>query len=233
MNGICVVSRRGFLEKVVSAGALILSAPMLMEAGEADDAAFHPSIYLGIQPDGTVIIVCHRSEMGTGIRSVLPIVAADELDADWKRVKVEQAIGDIKYGSQDTDGSCSIRDFYIAFREAGATARVMLQGAAAAKWNVSPADCKVQLHEVVHTASGRKAGFGELVGLAAHQPVPKKETLVFKSPAEFRYIGKDLPIIDLMTCAWVAESSAWISKCRGWFTLPSSVRPYSGEAGFF
>jgi len=195
MNGIHIVSRRGFLEGVVSAGALILGAPLL-QAGEADNAAFHPSVYLGIQPDGTVIIVSHRSEMGTGIRSVLPMVAADELDADWKRVKVEQAIGDIKYGSQNTDGSCSIRDFYIAFRQAGATARVMLQGAAAAKWNVLPAECKVQLHEVVHAASGRKAGFGELVALASQQPVPKKEDLVFKSPAEFRYVGKDMPIID-------------------------------------
>ncbi|HEY6393089.1 MAG TPA: molybdopterin cofactor-binding domain-containing protein, partial [Bryobacteraceae bacterium] len=195
MNGIHIVSRRGFLESVVSAGALVLGAPLL-KAGEADDAAFHPSVYLGIQPDGTVIIVTHRSEMGTGIRSVLPMVAADELDADWKRVKVEQAIGDQKYGSQNTDGSCSIRDFYIAFRQAGATARAMLQSAAAAKWNVPPTECKVQLHEVVHSASGRKAGFGELVALAVKQPVPKKEELVFKSPAEFRYVGKDMPTID-------------------------------------
>jgi isoquinoline 1-oxidoreductase subunit beta len=195
MNAIHIVSRRGFLESVVSAGALILGAPLL-KAGDADNAAFHPSVYLGIQPDGTVIIVTHRSEMGTGIRSVLPMVAADELDADWKRVKVEQAIGDQKYGSQNTDGSCSIRDFYVAFRQAGATARVMLQRAAAAKWSVPPGECKVQLHEVVHTASGRKAGFGELVALAQQQPVPKKEDLVFKSPADFRYVGKDMPIID-------------------------------------
>ena len=69
--------------------------------------------------------------MGTGIRSVLPTVLADELDADWKRVKIEQAIGDVKYGSQNTDGSCSIRDFYDAMREAGASARMMLERAAA------------------------------------------------------------------------------------------------------
>src|SRR5260370_6951810 len=122
MNGITIVSRRGFLEGVVSAGALILGAPLL-KAGEADNASFHPSMYLGIQPDGTVIIVCHRSEMGTGIRSVLPVVAADELDADWKRVKVEQGIGDQKYGSQETDGPSSIPRFYIPFPQAGATPR--------------------------------------------------------------------------------------------------------------
>ena len=80
-------------------------------AATVDGAAFHPSVYLGIEPDGTVIIVAHRSEMGTGIRTALPMVAADELDADWKRVKIEQAIGDQKYGTQNTDGSCSIRDF--------------------------------------------------------------------------------------------------------------------------
>src|SRR5258708_34729469 len=106
MPQVHIVRRRGFLESVVSAGALILGVPLL-KAGEADNATFHPSIYLGIQPDGTVIIVCHRSEMGTGIRSVLPVVAADELDADWKRVKVEQAIGDPKYGSQGAGGSWS------------------------------------------------------------------------------------------------------------------------------
>jgi isoquinoline 1-oxidoreductase subunit beta len=195
-----IVSRRGFLERCVSAGALLLAVPLLpqmLEAGEADQAAFHPSVYLGIEPDGTVVIVTHRSEMGTGIRTVLPTVAADELDADWKRVKIEQAIGDQKYGSQNTDGSCSIRDFYVAFRQAGATARTMLEHAAAAKWNVAATECHAQLHEIVHQPSGRKLGFGELAALAAQQPVPKKEDLQFKSPANYRYIGKDVPVVDL------------------------------------
>ena len=149
---------------------------------EVDEAPFHPGVYLGIEPSGTVVIIAHRSEMGTGIRSVLPMIAADELDADWKRVKVEQAIGDAKYGDQNTDGSCSITNFHAAFREAGATARTMLEGAAASKWNVPAMECHAKLHEVVHTPSGRKAGFGELVALAAKQPVPKKEDLRFKPP---------------------------------------------------
>ena len=84
-------------------------------------------MFLGMNTDGSVIIVAHRSEMGTGIRTSLPMVVADELDADWNRVRVEQAIGDTKYGSQNTDGSCSIRDFYDIMRETGATARLMLQ----------------------------------------------------------------------------------------------------------
>jgi len=200
MNRIELVSRRTFLGNLFSAGALVLGERLLpleaLAATEADNAAWHPSVYLGLETDGTVIIVAHRSEMGTGIRSVLPTVLADELDADWKRVKIEQAIGDAKYGSQNTDGSCSIRDFYDAMREAGASARIMLERAAAAEWGVPVSECKAQNHQVVHTSSQRKLGYGALAQLAAKQPVPKKEELKFKSPAEYRYVGKDIPIVD-------------------------------------
>src|ERR1700710_2638883 len=103
------VSRRGFLGTIFSAGALVLGAPLLLEnkvfGAEVNPAkgTWYPSVYLGVQPDGTVIIVAHRSEMGTGIRTALPMVAADELDVEWSKVRVEQALGDKKYGSQDTD----------------------------------------------------------------------------------------------------------------------------------
>lgn len=194
------VSRRGFLEGVFSAGAFILAARILPEDAKAadtvDESVFHPSVYLGIEPDGRVIIVAHRSEMGTGIRTALPMVAADELDADWKRVKIQQAIGDKKYGNQNTDGSNSIRSFYQPLREAGATARMMLVSAAASKWNVPASECAAKNHEVIHTPSGKKFGYGELAPAAATQPVPKKEELKFKSPSEYRYIGKDVPIAD-------------------------------------
>lgn len=200
MNRIELVSRRAFLGDVFSAGALVLGARLLPAelwgTAEAAQGAWQPSVYLGLEPDGTVLIVAHRSEMGTGIRSVLPTVLADELEADWKRVKIVQAIGDAKYGSQNTDGSCSIRDFYDAMREAGATARTMLEAAAAIKWGVSAPDVKAQNHQVIHAASGRKLGYGELVQLAAQQTVPKREAIKFKSPAEFRYIGKDVPMVD-------------------------------------
>jgi isoquinoline 1-oxidoreductase beta subunit len=188
-----------------SAGAFILGARLLpvetfgatkAANATADNAAWNPSVYLGVETDGSVIIVVHRSEMGTGIRSVLPTVLADELDADWKRVKIEQALGNVKYGSQNTDGSCSIRDFYDAFREAGATARLMLERAAAEKWGVSAAECKAQNHKVVHASSKRELGYGELAALAAKQAVPTKNELTFKSAAEYRYIGKDVPIVD-------------------------------------
>ena len=143
MSEVQLVSRRGFLGSMFSAGALILAAQLLpvkgrdaLAAAEGSESPWSPSVYLGIEPSGTVIIVAHRSEMGTGIRTALPTVAADELDADWQRVTVEQAIGDPKYGDQNTDGSKSIRDFYAALRQAGATARLMLERTAAAKWGV-------------------------------------------------------------------------------------------------
>src|SRR3984893_9153370 len=121
MSNIENVSRRNFLGGVFSTGALVLAARVLPRNawadtqefnGKAASAVLHPSVYLGIETDGTVYIVTHRSEMGTGIRTTLPMIAADELDADWKRVKIEQAIGDAKYGDQNTDGSRSIRDLF-------------------------------------------------------------------------------------------------------------------------
>jgi len=205
MNSIDLITRRTFLGGVFSAGALVLGARLLpleaLAASEtgiatADAAAWTPSVYLGIETDGTVIVVAHRSEMGTGIRTGLPTIVADELDADWSRVKVEQALGDVKYGSQNTDGSCSIRDFGDAMRDAGATARMMLEAAAASKWGVPVAECKAQNHQVVHASSNRKLGYGELASLAAQQPVPKKGELKYKSAAEYRYIGKDFPTVD-------------------------------------
>ena len=196
-----IVTRRGFLGNVFSAGALIVAARFPLEAAApaakaASSTAWHPNVYLGIDPDGTVILVTHRSEMGTGIRSVLPVVLADELEADWSRVRLEQAVGNEKYGSQNTDGSCSIRDFYDTLRESGATARLMLERAAASRWSVPAGECKAKNHEVVHS-SGRKLGYGELAKLAAQQPKPAARELKFKTPAEFRYIGKEMPTIDL------------------------------------
>ena len=200
------VSRRHFLGGVLSAGAFVVAARFVPESllaqsapvrSAADAAVLHPTVYLGIDPDGTVHIVTHRSEMGTGIRTSLPMVAADELDADWARVKVAQGIGDVRYGDQNTDGSKSIRDFFDAFRQAGASARLMLIQAAAAQWQVPAAECETGLHEVVHKPSGRRAAYGALVPAAAKLPVPEPGTLQFKPRRAWRYIGKDRPIYDL------------------------------------
>lgn len=199
MTNIRKVSRRGFLTGVFSTGALILGARFVPEIGEAaGSSTWTPNVFVGINPDGSVILVAHRSEMGTGIRTSLPMVIADEMEADWSRVQVRQAEGnEEKYGSQDTDGSQSIRNFYPTMREMGASARLMLERAAAAKWNVPATECKAQLHEVVHASSARKIGFGELVTLAAAQPAPKKSEIKLKDTSEFRYIGKGVPSVDL------------------------------------
>jgi isoquinoline 1-oxidoreductase beta subunit len=200
------VSRRHFLAGMFSTGAFVVAArfvpaSLLAQTASfrtaADTAALHPSVYLGIDPDGTVHIVTHRSEMGTGIRTSLPMVAADELDADWTRVKIVQGIGDARYGDQNTDGSKSIRDFFDAFRQAGASARLMLVQAAAAQWQVPAGECETGLHEVVHKASGRRAPYGSLVPAAAQLPVPKPETLTLKPRSAWRYIGKDRALYDL------------------------------------
>ena len=205
MNSITNVSRRGFLEGALSAGAFVLSIRLVPEvlwaadgpASSADQAIFHPSVYLGIDPDGTVCIIAHRSEMGTTSRTSLPLVLAEELDADWTRVKVQQAIGDPRYGSQDTDGSHSIREFYEPMREAGATARLMLVRAAAQRWNVNEAECSTEPHTVLHKASGKKASYGELASAASKLPVPRKEELQFKPRSAWRYVCKGQPCYDL------------------------------------
>jgi isoquinoline 1-oxidoreductase beta subunit len=200
MNAIANVSRRRFIAGgVIATGALVLGVHYLprLSAGDklphdtnADHATLHPSVYLGINPDGTVWIVAHRSEMGTTSRTTLPLVVADELDADWKRVKIEQAIGDKRYGDQNTDGSHSIRSYYDAMREAGATARFMLIQAAAQEWGVAAAECETDLHVVVHRQTNRSAGYGELANAAAKLPVPEKEDLKLKTKGSWRYIGK-------------------------------------------
>jgi isoquinoline 1-oxidoreductase beta subunit len=207
MSTIENVSRRRFLTGgIITAGALVLgvryypklsSGDRLPQFTNADRATLHPSVYLGIDPDGTVWIVAHRSEMGTTSRTTLPLVVADELDADWKHVKVEQAIGDERYGEQNTDGSHSIRGFYNVMREAGATARFMLIQAAARQWSVPATECETDLHVVVHRATNRRAGYGELATAAAKLPVPKREELKLKSKSAWRYIGKGEVSCDL------------------------------------
>jgi isoquinoline 1-oxidoreductase beta subunit len=166
--------------------------------GQPAATRFAPNVWVAIEPDGTVVIVAHRSEMGQGIRTTLPAVVADELEADWTRVRVEQATGDVKYGDQWTDGSRSVTKFLQPMREAGATARHMLIAAAAATLGVAAAECEAREHKVWHRASGRSLDYGELAAKAAALPVPDASQLQLKSAAEYRYIGKDdMPFYDL------------------------------------
>ncbi len=198
------VSRRGFLGRMFSAGALVIAAPVLSPALRAQQASrtgahniWQPNVYLGIEPDGTVKIVAHRSEMGTGCKTGLPMIVADELEADWTKVVILQAVGDVKYGSQNTDGSCSVRDFYDTLRLAGASARNMLEHAASEKWGVPEEECQGRNGYVVHAKTGRKLSYGELVPLASSATAPDQNAVRLKKPEQFRYIGKDMPIADL------------------------------------
>lgn len=198
-----VVSRRSFLAGL-SAGSLVLMAKVtsgrqvaIADAAKSDAEVFNPDLFVSIAPDGTVHITAHRSEMGTGIRTGLPRVVADELEADWDRVVIQQAIGDKRLGDQNTDGSNSIRFFFTRMREAGATARTMLEQAAAKKWNVSADECHAESHRVTHAKSNRSAGYGELVEVARTLEVPDPGQLKMKPPEKWKYIGKDAPITDM------------------------------------
>ncbi len=197
------LSRRGFLASLAS-GSLILAsrasgAAMIARLTDADDSAlpWEPDLFVAIAPDGTVSILAHRSEMGTGIRTALPMVVADELGADWGRVAIRQAIGDKRLGSQNTDGSKSVRQFFERMRVAGATARTMLTRAAAAQWQVDPSECSAARHHIVCTATGRKLGFGELVAAASALDVPDPDSLSFRSQKDWTIVGRDIPLTDM------------------------------------
>ena len=166
-----------------------------MPGGTVDD----PLVFVSIAADGAVTIVAHRAEMGTGVRTSLPMVVADEMEARWERVKVVQAPGDeARYGNQNVDGSRSMRHFLMPMRRVGAAARQMLEAAAAARWAVPVAEVKAEQHEVLHAPTGRRLSYGDLAADAAKQPVPAGDTLKLKDRSEFRYIGKDqVRLVDL------------------------------------
>lgn len=205
MSGLKKISRREFLQRTGQAGGGLVFALTLSSCGSGEQAAapfvptgaaVAPNVYVNIRDDGIVEIYCHRSEMGQGIRTSLLQIIADELEADWDKVKIIQAIGHEKYGDQNTDGSTSIRKHFDVLRNAGATARDMMIAAAASLWGVPADECIAREHAVHHEASGRSAGYGELVDTAAGMPQP--ESANFKNSDDYRYIGKPVDTIDGM-----------------------------------
>lgn len=158
-----------------------------MPGGTVDN----PHVFISIEPDGRTTIIAHRVEMGTGVRTSLPMVIADELEADWARVTVVQAdANEARYGNQNVDGSRSVRHFLLPMRRAGAAARQMLEAAAAARWGVPASEVQARQHTLLHTPTGRRLGFGEVAADAARLPLPAPEQLKLKDPAQFRYIGQ-------------------------------------------
>ncbi len=197
------VSRRGLLKGIVATGgfALAVQFPAVKGALAAyptgaeampHGVVSNPKVFIAIAGDGTVSIVAARAEMGNGAaRTALPMMLADELEADWARVRVVQSPGDERtYGNQDTDGSRSVRHWIQPMRLCGASMRQMLETAAAAKWKVDVGEVQAQLHEVVHKPTGRKLGYGELAAAAAALPVPAADKVKLKEASAFRYIGK-------------------------------------------
>jgi isoquinoline 1-oxidoreductase beta subunit len=208
-GGVANVSRRFIMKGIVGSGALVLGASILprpamsawstgaakMPGGTVND----PHVYVAIDPSGLVTIITNRSEMGTGVRTSLPMIVADEMEADWSRVRVAQAPGDEKkYGNQDTDGSRSVRHWVEPMRQCGAAMRMMLEQAAATRWGVAVAEVRAENHKVVHQGSGNMLGYGDLAKAASALPTPPVDSLKLKDPRDFRYIGTgSIPIVDL------------------------------------
>jgi isoquinoline 1-oxidoreductase subunit beta len=203
MNSITVsFGRRAFLAGLgLAAGGLVLEASTASALAAPAPAGvgpnvFSPNVFVHIAPDGWVTLVCHRSEMGQGVRSSLPVLLADELGADMARVKISQADGDAAYGDQNTDGSSSVRGHYDLTRRTAATARMMLVSAAARRWGVKPESLSARRHRIEHAPSGRSAGFGELVALARKEPIPRPEDVRLRPDEELEHVGKELPHLD-------------------------------------
>ncbi len=201
-------SRRNFIKAISTVGGglvlgidfgsgLISTAclPAGMACASQSNRTFQPSAWLRIETDGTITITVAKSEMGQGIRTALPMLIAEELEADWKTVRIEPALAHPdKYGSQSTGGSTSVRTLYSTLRKAGASAKEMLVEAAAKRWNVSTSECKAENGSVVHSSSGKKFSFGELAADAASLSVPENPAL--KDPKDFKYLGKKMPRLD-------------------------------------
>src|ERR671922_3120858 len=201
MNTIVNLSRRGFLKAGIAAGGGLLlgfHVPAIAATVRSEQAMLNS--WVRIARDGTVTVIVGQSEMGQGIMTAIPMIIADELEAEWSKVRVEQGpahpdYGDpMRGGEQSTNGSRSIRNLMPIWRKAGATAREMLVSAAAKEWGVSPDECFAEQNVVVHRASGRKLTYGELADKAAQLPVPKEPKL--KSPDQFRFMGNAVARLD-------------------------------------
>lgn len=189
------MKRRDFVKIFgLATGGLLLgcnvSADKVVVNTLEDGISFVPNLFIQLQKDGTVTIVVARSEMGQGIRTSMASAIAEDLEADWKYVTVQQATGDAKFGNQNTDGSRSIRTLLKPMRKMGAMARSILEQAAAKKWNIAASDCKAENHFVVNNTTGEKVFFGDLVEEAKTIAIPSDENIILKDKKEFKYIGK-------------------------------------------
>ena len=190
------ISRRQFLVGGAVAGTGLVVAFYWPNgrSHETGEHEFAPNAYLRIAPDGKVTIVVARSEMGQGVRTSLPMILADELDANWSDIAIQQAGASTLFGDQSTGGSASVRTTWDPMRQAGAAAREMLIAAAAQRWSVPVAECTTDKGFVLHPASRRRESYGELVERAAKLPIPKEPKL--KDSSQYKLIGTPIPRLD-------------------------------------
>ena len=194
------LTRRQFLRRSALAGSGLLLSTFVPELARAQQkqngSPFEPNLYLRVNPDGTATITVIHHEMGQGVRTVLPMLVAEDLEVDWSQVRIEQAVTGPRFQGVrlHTSGSSSSTRSYLDLRRAGATARDMLVAAAAAQWGVAADACRAEHGAVIHAATGRKLGYGELTSAAAKQPVPSNPRL--KEASEFRLIGKPMRRVD-------------------------------------
>jgi len=198
------VSRRAFLRvTAIAGGGMLIAAawePWADGAAEAADAKgseFTPNAYIRMTPDGRVSIVAKNPEIGQGVKTMLPMLIAEELDVDWKQVSIEQASFDpARFENQFAGGSTATPSNWLPMRRVGAAARAMLVGAAAATWGVAASECTTEAGTVHHRASGRKAPYGTLLAKAATLPAPALESVALKDPKDFRILGTRVPGVD-------------------------------------
>ena len=189
------LSRREFLVVGAAAGTGLVIG-FYLPHGSATGATFSPNAFLKIGPDGKITIVVARSEMGQGVRTSLPMILAEELEADWKQITIEQAgANPTLYGDQQTGSSASLRISWDPLRKAGAAAREMLISAAALEWGVPRSGCAAENSSVVHAASNRRFTYGQLAAKAAALPIPGAPPL--KDAKDFKLVGKPVPRLDV------------------------------------
>ncbi len=192
------LSRREFLAAGAAAGAGLVIGFYLPHASSGTQATFAPNAYLKIAPEGKITVMLTRSEMGQGVSTSLPMILAEELEADWKQITVEQAGASTLYGDQSTGGSASVRTTWDPLRKAGASAREMLISAAALEWGVPRSACKAENSTVVHSASNRRLPYGQLAAKAAVLPVPTDPPLK-KDKKDYKIVGRRIPRLDTAT----------------------------------
>jgi isoquinoline 1-oxidoreductase subunit beta len=188
------LSRREFVAAGVAAGAGLVIGFYLPHRGGSQQEVFSPNVYLRITPDNKVTIVVARSEMGQGVRTALPMILAEELEADWKQIEIEQAGASTLFGDQTTGGSASIRTTWDPMRKAGASAREMLISAAALTWGVPRSSCTAENSHIKHAATNRSLSYGELASKAATLPIPTDVPL--KQSKDYKIVGQRVARLD-------------------------------------